>query len=45
MEHGLVLTPVVLSVAELELLRRREDLLAENLDREGIVPCRTRTAS
>ncbi len=36
-EHGLVLTPIVLSVAELELLRRREDLLAENLDREGIV--------
>lgn len=36
-EHGMVLTPLVLSLSELELLRRREDLLAENLDREGIL--------
>lgn len=35
-EHGLVITPLVLSVNELELLHEREDLLAENLDREGI---------
>jgi len=35
-EHGLVITPLVLSVSELELLHQREDLLAENLDREGI---------
>jgi uncharacterized protein len=35
-EHGLVIAPLVLSVSELELLHRREDLLAENLDREGI---------
>lgn len=35
-EHGLVITPLVLSVSELALLRQREDLLAENLDREGI---------
>jgi predicted nucleotidyltransferase len=31
-----VITPIVLSVSELEFLRQREDLLAENLDREGI---------
>jgi uncharacterized protein len=36
-EHGLVLTPLVLSVGELDLLHQREDLLAENLDRDGIV--------
>jgi predicted nucleotidyltransferase len=36
-EHELVLTPLVLSVSELELLHQREDLLAENLDRDGIV--------
>ncbi len=36
LEHGLVITPLVLSVSELELLHKREDLLAENLDREGI---------
>lgn len=35
-EHGLVITPLVLSVSELAFLREREDLLAENLDREGI---------
>jgi predicted nucleotidyltransferase len=35
-EYGLVIVPIVLSVSELELLRQREDLLAENLDREGI---------
>jgi predicted nucleotidyltransferase len=35
-EHGLVLMPLVLSVNELDFLRQREDLLAENLDREGI---------
>lgn len=36
-EYGLVIVPIVLSVGELELLRQREDLLAENLDREGII--------
>jgi predicted nucleotidyltransferase len=36
LEHGLVITPLVLSVSELEFLHQREDLLAENLDREGI---------
>ncbi len=36
-EHGLVITPLVLSVSELALLHQREDLLAENLDREGIL--------
>lgn len=35
-EHGLVITPLVLSVAEFALLHEREDLLAANLDREGI---------
>lgn len=35
-EYGLVVAPIVLSVSELELLHEREDLLAENLDREGI---------
>jgi hypothetical protein len=34
--HGVVITPLVMSVSELELLHQREDLLAENLDREGI---------
>lgn len=33
---GALLVPIVLSRAELELLRTREDILAENLDREGI---------
>lgn len=33
---GPVLMPIVLSQAELEFLRVREDMLAENLDREGI---------
>jgi hypothetical protein len=36
-EYGMVLTPLVLSLSELEFLRQREDLLAENLDREGIL--------
>jgi predicted nucleotidyltransferase len=35
-EHGLVITPLVLSVSELEFLHQREDLLAENLDRDGV---------
>lgn len=35
-EYGLVLAPIVLSQAELTFLHEREDLLAENLDREGI---------
>ncbi len=35
-EHNLVLCPLVLSLSELHFLRQREDLLAENLDREGI---------
>lgn len=36
-KHGLVITPLlVLSVSELEFLRQREDLLASNLDREGV---------
>ena len=34
--HEFVITPLVLSVSELALLRQREDLLASNLDREGI---------
>ena len=34
--HGMVIAPIVLSVSELDLLRAHEDLLAENLDREGI---------
>ncbi len=34
--HGLVIVPIVLSKAELDFLRSREELLAENLDREGI---------
>jgi predicted nucleotidyltransferase len=33
---GVVLTPIVLSRGELELLRAREDMLAESLDRDGI---------
>jgi predicted nucleotidyltransferase len=36
-EHGLVIVPIVLSTQELEFLRAREELLAANLDREGIV--------
>jgi hypothetical protein len=35
-EHGMVILPIVLSAGELEMLRRREDLLAHNLDVEGI---------
>jgi predicted nucleotidyltransferase len=35
-EHGMVILPIVLSAADLEMLRRREDLLARNLDEEGI---------
>lgn len=34
--HALVIVPIVLSKQELEFLREREELLAENLDREGI---------
>lgn len=33
---GPLLVPIVLSKAEIELLRAREDSLAESLDREGI---------
>lgn len=36
LSHDLVITPLVLSVSELSFLHEREDLLAENLDREGI---------
>ncbi|MBN2197086.1 MAG: nucleotidyltransferase domain-containing protein [Polyangiaceae bacterium] len=36
-ERGVVVCPLVLSVAELDHLRRREDQLVANLDREGIV--------
>jgi uncharacterized protein len=35
-EYGLVVAPIVLSKDELAFLHQREDLLAENLDREGI---------
>jgi predicted nucleotidyltransferase len=35
-KYGMVITPLVLSVSELAFLRQREDLLAANLDREGI---------
>jgi uncharacterized protein len=35
-KHGMVITPLVLSVSELELLRQREDLLASNLEREAV---------
>jgi hypothetical protein len=34
--HDFVITPLVLSVSELALLRQREDLLASNLERDGI---------
>ena len=34
--EGLTVTPLVLSQSELDFLRAREDLLADNLDREGI---------
>jgi uncharacterized protein len=33
---GPLLVPIVLSKSELDTLRAREDMLAENLDREGI---------
>jgi predicted nucleotidyltransferase len=33
---GLLLVPIVLSRSELALLRAREDMLAETLDRDGI---------
>ena len=33
---GLLVTPLVLSCGEVDLLRAREDSLVENLDREGI---------
>jgi predicted nucleotidyltransferase len=33
---GPLLMPIVLSKAEIEFLRAREDILAESLDREGI---------
>ena len=35
-EYGMVIAPIVLSTGEMEFLHEREDLLAENLDREGI---------
>lgn len=34
--EGPLLVPIVLSKAELDFLRAREDILAESLDREGI---------
>jgi len=34
--HGLAITAFVLSKQELDFLRAREELIAENLDREGI---------
>jgi predicted nucleotidyltransferase len=34
--EGLLLVPIVLSRSELDLLRAREDILAESLDRDGI---------
>jgi predicted nucleotidyltransferase len=34
--EGPLLSPIVLSSAELEVLRQREDILAESLDGEGI---------
>ncbi len=34
--HGLVIAPLVLSKQELEFLHSREELIAENLEREGI---------
>jgi predicted nucleotidyltransferase len=34
--EGIVLVPIVLSKADLEHLRRREDSLAESLERDGI---------
>jgi predicted nucleotidyltransferase len=36
LEHGLVIRPIVFTVGELDALRKRELLLAQNLDREGI---------
>jgi uncharacterized protein len=35
-EYGLVIAPIVLSKDEMAFLHQREDLLAENLDHEGI---------
>jgi uncharacterized protein len=35
-EYGLAIAPLVLSKDEMAFLHQREDLLAENLDREGI---------
>jgi uncharacterized protein len=35
-EYGLAIAPIVLSKDEMAFLHQREDLLAENLDREGI---------
>jgi len=35
-QHGLVIVPIVMSKYELDFLHAREELLAENLDREGI---------
>lgn len=34
--HGFVIVPLVLSKQELDFLREREELIAENLDRDGI---------
>ena len=34
--EGPLLVPIVLSKAELDFLRAREDILAESLDRDGI---------
>lgn len=35
-EYGLVIAPIVLSKDEMAFLHQREDLLAANLDRDGI---------
>jgi predicted nucleotidyltransferase len=35
-EHGFLIIPIVVSIDELKFLRAREELLAENLDRDGI---------
>jgi hypothetical protein len=34
---GLLLVPIVLSRGELEYLRAREDMLAQSLDRDGVM--------
>lgn len=36
LDGPLLLSPIVLSRAELDFLRAREDMLAQNIDREGV---------